>query len=184
MDAVCRIVGASFWTAMRSNLAGMAEHPLIPDLGAFDFTTFLAELEPVRSIAARHTVGLVDPIVAADRPSGSRVDDGLPETLEEVIAAYGHRCFKLKVGGDRQADLARLVKIAGVLDKVGEGLHVTLDGNEQFENVDAVGRPLGGDGGRAGAAEALRRHPVHRAADQAPGGPGAQRRRAGAAPGR
>ena len=138
MDAVCRIVGASFWTAMRSNLAGMAEHPLIPDLVAFDFTTFLADLEPVRSIAARHTVGMVDPIVAADRPSGSRVDDGLPETLEEVVAAYGHRCFKLKVGGDRQADLARLVKIAGVLDKVGEGLHVTLDGNEQFDDMDAM----------------------------------------------
>src|SRR3954469_13609965 len=118
MDAVCRAVGASFWTAMRSNLAGLAEHPLIPDLAGFDFTTFLADLEPVRSIAARHTVGLVDPIVAADQAPGSRVGDGLPETLEEVVSAYGQRCFKLKVGGDRQADLERLVKIASVLDAV------------------------------------------------------------------
>jgi hypothetical protein len=30
------------------------------------------------------------------------------------------------------------VTIAGVLDKVGEGLHVTLDGNEQYDDVDAV----------------------------------------------
>jgi L-alanine-DL-glutamate epimerase-like enolase superfamily enzyme len=138
MDAVCRIVGASFWTAMRSNLAGMAEHPLVPDLGSFDFTTFLADLEPARSIAARHTVGLLDPIVAADRAGGARAGDGLPETLEEVIAAYGQRCFKIKVSGDRAADLARLVKIAGVLDHVGEGLHVTLDGNEQYGDVEAV----------------------------------------------
>jgi hypothetical protein len=138
MDAVCRIVGASFWTAMRSNLAGMAPHPVIPDLGAFDFTTFLAGLEPVRRIEARHTVGLLDPIVAADQAAGSRVNDGLPETLEEVVATYGQRAFKLKVGGDRQRDIERLVKIAGVLDRIEGPLHVTLDGNEQYEDVDAV----------------------------------------------
>ncbi|MGZ5240062.1 MAG: enolase C-terminal domain-like protein [Caldimonas sp.] len=138
MDALCRVVGASFWTAMRSNLAGMAPHPVIPDLGAFDFTTFLAGLEPVRSIEARHTVGLVDPIVASDQAPGSRVGDGLPETLEEVVAAYGQRCFKLKVGGDRQSDIERLVAIAGVLDRIDGPIHVTLDGNEQYQDVDAV----------------------------------------------
>ena len=55
-----------------------------------------------------------------------------------MVAAYGQRCFKLKVGGDRQADIERLVRIAGVLDTVPEGLRVTLDGNEQYEDVDAV----------------------------------------------
>lgn len=138
MDAVCRLVGASFWTAMRSNLAGMAPHPIIPDLGRFDFTTFLAGLEPVRRIEARHTVGLLDPIVAGDQAEGTRVEDGLPETLDEVVAAYGQRAFKLKVSGDRAADVARLVKIASVLDTIAGPLHVTLDGNEQYEDVDAV----------------------------------------------
>ncbi len=138
MDAICRIVGASFWTAMRSNLAGMAPHPIVADLGQFDFTTFLAGLEPVRSIEARHTVGLLDPIVAADQAAGTRVDDGLPETLAEVVAAYGQRAFKLKVSGDLRADLERLVRIAGVVDSIAGPLHVTLDGNEQFEDVDAV----------------------------------------------
>jgi hypothetical protein len=138
MDATCRLVGASFWTAMRSNLAGMTPHPIIPDLGQFDFTTFLAGLEPVRSIEARHTVGLLDPIVAGDQSDGSRVDDGLPETLDEVVAAYGQRSFKLKVSGDRQADVERLVRIASVLDTIAGPLHITLDGNEQYEDVDAV----------------------------------------------
>ena len=55
-----------------------------------------------------------------------------------MVAAYGQRCFKLKVGGDREADLARLVRIAGVLDAVPEGLRVTLDGNEQYDDVEAV----------------------------------------------
>jgi hypothetical protein len=31
LDAVCRLVGVSFWTAMRSNLAGMTAHPVIAD---------------------------------------------------------------------------------------------------------------------------------------------------------
>ncbi|MGZ5132683.1 MAG: enolase C-terminal domain-like protein, partial [Caldimonas sp.] len=115
----------------------MTAHPVIPDLGAFDFSAFLAGLAPVTSIEARHTVGLVDPITGGDQAAGTRVDDGLPETLEEVVAAYGQRCFKLKVGGDRRADLERLVGIASVLDGVA-GLHVTLDGNEQFEDVEAV----------------------------------------------
>ena len=138
MDALCRIEGASFWTAMRSNLAGMRPHPVIADLGAFDFTPFLAGLEPVKSIEARHTVGLVDPIVDSDQAPGTRVDDGLAETLQEVVATYGQRCFKIKVGGDRKADIERLVKIAAVLDNVAGDLHVTLDGNEQYEDVDSV----------------------------------------------
>jgi L-alanine-DL-glutamate epimerase-like enolase superfamily enzyme len=137
LDAVCRLFGVSFWTAMRSNLAGMTPHPVIGDLGALDFNAFLAGLSPATSIEARHTVGLVDPITAADQAPGTRVGDGLPETLEEVVAAYGQRCFKLKVGGDRTDDLERLVKIASVLDDVA-GLHVTLDGNEQYDDVESV----------------------------------------------
>jgi hypothetical protein len=137
LDAVCRLFGVSFWTAMRSNLAGMTPHPVIPDLGAFDFNAFLAGLTPVTSIEARHTVGLLDPITASDQAPGTRVDDGLPETLEEVLATYRQRCFKLKVSGDRRADLDRLVRIASVLDAV-PGLHVTLDGNEQYEDVESV----------------------------------------------
>ena len=64
----------------------------------------------------RHTVGLVDAITRADT-QGHRLDDGLPESLEEVIAAYGHRYFKLKVGGQVEADIDRLAQIAAVLDR-------------------------------------------------------------------
>ena len=46
------------------------------------------------------------------------MNDGLPETLEEVVAAYGHRYFKLKVAGDLAADVARLREIAAVLDPI------------------------------------------------------------------
>ena len=138
LDAVCRILGISFWTAMCTNVVGMRGHPIAPDLERFDFDGFLAGLKPAPTIAARHTVGLVDPIVAADQPAGSRVDDGLPETLEEVVATYGHTYFKLKVSGQLEADLERLTRIAGVLDRIVEPLHITLDGNEQYDDVEAV----------------------------------------------
>ena len=138
IDAVCRLLGASFWSAMRSNVAGIVPHPVIPDLGGFDFTAFLAGLQPARTIEARHTVGLVDPITAGDQTDATRVGDGLPETLDEVVSAYGQRCFKLKVGGDLRADLDRLVRIASVLDTIAGPLHITLDGNEQYDDVESV----------------------------------------------
>ena len=167
LDAVCRLSGVSFWTAMRSNLAGMRPHAAIPDLAGFDFDAFLAGLAPAPSIEARHTVGLVDPITAADQAAGTRVDDGLPETLEEVVAAYGQRCFKLKVSGDRRADLERLVRIAGVLDRVPGPLHVTLDGNEQYEDVEAVVELWSAIEAEPALQKPVRGDALHRAADQA-----------------
>src|SRR5690606_18830615 len=87
------------------------------------------------TIAVRHTVGLVDPIVASDLAAEDRIGDGLPETLEEVVAAYANRYFKIKIGGDAAADIDRLARIAGVLDRIGEPYFVTLDGNEQYEDA-------------------------------------------------
>jgi hypothetical protein len=111
---------------------------LTPDLAGCDLPRFLGSLRPGRTIAARHTVGLVDPIVAADQAPGDRVNDGLPETLEEVVRAYRLRYFKLKVGGNVAADLARLEKIAAVLDRDAGDYRATLDGNEQYDDVEGI----------------------------------------------
>lgn len=138
LDALCRLYGISFYAAMRANLPGMAAHPILRDLGGFDFAAFLASLQPAATIHARHTVGLVDPITAADQAPGARLNDGLPETLEEVIQVYGHRYFKLKVGGDMPADIERLGRIAAVLDRIPEPYFATLDGNEQYETAEAA----------------------------------------------
>jgi L-alanine-DL-glutamate epimerase-like enolase superfamily enzyme len=97
---------------------------------------FVAGLKPRQTIAARHTVGLVDPITTSQisRPVG----DGLPESLDQVIERYGHRWFKLKIGGDAAADVERLRAIASVLDRIGEPYQATLDGNEQYADVDGI----------------------------------------------
>ena len=86
----------------------------------------------------RHTVGLVDPLTAADRPASERVNDGLPETLEEVVSYYRGRYYKLKVGGDIKADLERLGRIAAVLDAGAGDYRATLDGNEQYDDVEGI----------------------------------------------
>jgi hypothetical protein len=137
LDALLKLHGVSFFAGMRANIGGMAAHPAVPDLPRYDFPAMLASLTPARRIHARHTVGLVDPITAADQTD--RVADGLPETLEEVVATYGHRYWKLKVRGDVAADLDRLCRIAAVLDGplLHGGYHATLDGNEQY--ADAAG---------------------------------------------
>src|SRR5688572_12015276 len=127
LDALCRALGISFYEAVRRNIPGIA-------FSGLDMARFLSRLEPRTEIAARHTVGLVDPITSSDK----RVNDGLPETLEEVIARYGHRWFKLKVGGDIKADIERLSAIAGVLDCISEPYHASLDGNEQYEDAAQV----------------------------------------------
>lgn len=129
LDALCRALGASFYHAVRANLPGM-EAP------GLDMTAFLSRLVPQAKIAARHTVGMGDPITPADL--GRRVADGLPETLEEVVARYGHRYFKLKVGGEPRAAVERLAAIAAVLDRIEGPYHATLDGNEQYEDADGA----------------------------------------------
>lgn len=130
LDALCRARGVSFQDAVRTNLVGAGEFE------GMDLPAYFSELSQGKSIAARHTVGLLDPVTSADLKA--RVGDGLPETLEEVVARYGHRWFKLKVGGNLKADLERLDAIAAVLDRIKEPYRASLDGNEQYEVMGAV----------------------------------------------
>jgi hypothetical protein len=135
LDALLKAQGLSFAQGMRANIGGMAPHAVLPDLAGFDVAAMLGSLTPARRMHARHTVGLVDPITAADQ--AERVDDGLPETLEEVATTYRHAWWKLKVGGNVEADLDRLCRIAAVLDRL-HGYQVSLDGNEQYEDAEGV----------------------------------------------
>ncbi|MBV8030440.1 MAG: mandelate racemase [Betaproteobacteria bacterium] len=136
LDALCRALGISFYRAITENAAGITAPGWQEDLLAFDMDEFLSSLEPRTTIAARHTVGLLDPITETDLREP--VGDGLPETLEQVIEAYGHRWFKIKVSGNVAADLERLAAIAAVLDRRVEKYCVTLDGNEQFDDAEAA----------------------------------------------
>lgn len=134
LDALCRAMGVSFYQAVQNNLPGIG--PGRPEFAGLDMAAFLSTLRPSSSIAVRHTVGLTDAITAADLRQP--VNDGLPETLEDVVRVYGHQWFKLKVGGQVEADLARLEAIAAVLDRSAHPYFVSLDGNEQYDSAQAV----------------------------------------------
>ena len=127
LDALCRALGISFYEAVRRNAVGFDPAIVASDTAGVDPSAFLAALEPRATIAVRHTIGIADPL----RSHCARIDDGLPESLVEVIDRYGIRWFKVKLGGDVASDVARLREVAAVLDTLPE-YGVTLDGNEQF----------------------------------------------------
>jgi L-alanine-DL-glutamate epimerase-like enolase superfamily enzyme len=136
LDALGRIENKTIFDLTRANRFGLSA-ATAPDLAAFDVDRFLASLMPARSINVRHTVGLVDALIRAET-EGKRLNDGLPESLEEAVAVYGHTWFKLKVNGDPVADVERLARIASVLDRAPAPYYATLDGNEQYADIDAV----------------------------------------------
>ena len=148
LDALLKLHGVSFFAGARKNIGGMAPHAVAPDLAGFDFPPMLAAQVPARRIHARHTVGLVDPITAADQ--AERVGDGLPETLEEVARVYGHRYWKLKVAGDVAADIDRLCRIAAVLGPAA-GLPRLARRQRAIRRCRGRGGLVGGDAGGAAA---------------------------------
>jgi L-alanine-DL-glutamate epimerase-like enolase superfamily enzyme len=86
-----------------------------------------------------HSVGASDPVEASDVKT--RLDDGLPNTLEEWIPHDGLIRFKIKLnGGNLDADFERVVRIDRVVNRAQAARHVTdwkysLDFNEGCPNV-------------------------------------------------
>ena len=135
LHALCRAHGATLSEALRGGLAGIEPGAVAPALRGVAPADFLPATPPAE-VFARHTVGLSDPITAADLAPGERVDDGLPQTLEEVIRGYGQRHFKIKVNGDLARDRDRLARMARVITAgTGGEFAFSLDGNESFRDV-------------------------------------------------
>jgi hypothetical protein len=133
LDALCRARGLSFFDAVRCNLPGLRDSPCMADLHGFDWGAWLRSLTPLRSLAARHTVGMLDALqpVPDDRA-------GLPVSLPAVIERYGQRYFKIKLGGDPRSDAQRLAEVLAVLERHAPQCLYTLDGNEQYADAAAL----------------------------------------------
>jgi hypothetical protein len=136
IDALGRLLHKDAASLIQSNALGITP-ALTPDLNGFELAPFLGALRPANRIAARHTVGLVDALTQVDLDAAKGLNDGLPESLEQAIATYGHRYFKLKLSANIDHDIDRLCRIASVLDRLDD-YKATLDGNEQFDSADAV----------------------------------------------
>jgi L-alanine-DL-glutamate epimerase-like enolase superfamily enzyme len=134
IDAVGRLTGRSLFELVRDNDLGIELGAISPELAGREPAEFLPE-RPLERLHVRHTVGLLDPITAAD--VREPVADGLPVTLEDYLDRDGITHLKIKVSGALEDDLARLEAIAAALERRGRRFRVTLDGNEQYRTLDA-----------------------------------------------
>lgn len=97
---------------------------------------------PKRSMPLYHLIGALDPLTDAD--VRTRIDDGLPETLPEWIAADGLTHLKIKLNGDDlDWDVDRVVSIEAVAAEAQAARgcsqwYYSSDFNERCENVGYV----------------------------------------------
>jgi hypothetical protein len=124
LDALLRAAGINFFDGMAQNIAGI-DARLSPDLADDDVARFLKARRRLERVAVRHTVGLDDKVEGKG---------GVADTVENAGARY----FKLKLGGDPQADTARLIRIGRQLMTLPHDYQVTLDANEQYADLAAL----------------------------------------------
>jgi hypothetical protein len=135
IDGFCRAAKTTFARAVRHGRLGLRLGAIHSELEGMEPSDLLPPA-PLAPVIARHTVGLLDPLTGADVAPADRVDDGLPQSLEDCIRAYGLTHFKLKLSGEPSADAERLRRIADVLNATVTGrCAITLDGNENFRDI-------------------------------------------------
>ncbi len=135
IDAYCRHQKKTFAELLHTNQFGIRWTALRPELEGIDLKDLLPA--PLNSIIVRHTVGMADPLSENDIIEADRIYDGLPQSLEACIRFYGVKHFKIKVNGKLDQDIERLESIEKLFTKLHlEDFGFTLDGNEQFKDVD------------------------------------------------
>ena len=137
LDGICRLAGEPLHQVIRRNRLELRLAEIYGDLAGLTPGDVLPSA-PLSTCAVRHTVGLGDPITAADIPPEDRADDGLPQDLESCIRAYGLHYFKVKLTGKVETDVPRLELLVSLFEREAPGgWHVTLDGNENFHDFEA-----------------------------------------------
>lgn len=132
IDAFCRAKGTPFAAALRGGALGLKLGEVHRPLHEYEPADLLPE-RPAATLGVRHTVGLADPLTDGEIVAASRLDDGLPQSLEAAIDAYGLRLFKIKLNGNPEEDVQRLAGIATLLDRKGiDDFKFTLDANENY----------------------------------------------------
>ena len=155
LDAVCRLLEAPFARALRDDAFGFRPADVHASLAGWDWRRELPS--PRRRLDVRHTVGMLDPLRATDLNPANRRGDGLPETLEEDLDAYGGRWLKVKIGAGIDRDRERLLDLARFCDERGEAPGVTLDGNEQYGDLAELAALLESVGAERSGARLLGR---------------------------
>lgn len=167
LDGLARAIGMPVHRLVMENRLGLRLGELHTELAGSEPRAWLPH-QPLADLLLRHTLGLADALTAEEIPEADRVNDGLPQDLENSIRGYGLRAFKVKLFGDPARDVPRLRAVQELLGRhvAGDPL-VTLDGNENFRDFAAFRafwEPLSRDPSlaRLGRWVALVEQPVHR----------------------
>ena len=134
IDAFCRTSKKSFHEILYKNDLGINLGYFYDELKDSQPSDWLPD-KPLNQIIARHTVGLGDPLLRSEISENDRCQDGLPQSLDEVIKQYKISYFKIKICGQIEVDLPRLESIANLLLSKIKNFKFTLDGNEQFSSI-------------------------------------------------
>lgn len=138
-DAYGKAFGVSCYdTYSRDFMTRDLSHDLGPEFKG-EYIDRYVPSKPQPRMPVFHSVGASDPLEARDVTT--RIDDGLPNTLEEWIARDGLIRFKIKLnGGNLDADFERVVRIDRIVNRILPARGVTdwkylLDFNEGCPNV-------------------------------------------------
>lgn len=156
IPALCTLVVASAFDAAVHDAFGKVlglncYHAYGPEYLAHDLSRYLdarfageylsryIAVEPRRCLHVYHLVGALDPLTDADITT--KVDDGLPETLQEWVRTDGVDHVKLKLdGANLDWDVNRVLSVNQVLDELQQAYdwNYSLDFNERCQDADYV----------------------------------------------
>ena len=137
IDGLGNAIGMSYYRMLADNVLGIELGALHAQLQNVEPAQVIAP-KPLADVFVRHCVGLADPILVSDIENEDRVDDGLPQALEEYLSSQAISYLKIKVCGDQEADIERLRRIAGLLSGLTRRYYISLDGNEQYADVGSL----------------------------------------------
>ncbi len=137
IDASIQAAGMPFHSHLLSGGLGFDPSSVHSEMKHFDWKSCFAA-KPATQLIVRHTIGLEDPIENEDIPSEEKIEDGLPQSLEEAIRLYGLFQFKIKLSGNPDRDASRLEKLFRCIEKnCHQGFAFSLDGNECYDSPNS-----------------------------------------------
>jgi len=141
-DAYGRCLGLNAYNTLGSEFVNRdLSHYLGQDF-AGEYLDAYTTRQPRPRMPLYHLVGALDPLTDAD--INERIDDGLPETLPEWIAADGLTHLKIKLNGDNlDWDVDRVVAVEQLAAEAQrrrgcDHWYYSLDFNERCANVQYV----------------------------------------------
>ena len=141
-DAQGKAIGENSYNLLGAEFVNRDLAAYLNDEFAGEYLDRYTSRRPKARMPLYHLIGALDPLTDADIES--RIDDGLPETLSEWIAADGLTHMKIKLAGD---DLAWDVDRVLAIERVASGAQAmrgckswwySADFNEKCANVDYV----------------------------------------------